>query len=49
MLATDIDAESLQYARDNVARNKEDDSMSIHQVEPGGPIFPSAVTESATR
>ncbi|BGP58034.1 hypothetical protein JCM8202v2_005691 [Rhodotorula sphaerocarpa] len=48
MLATDIDAESLQYARDNVARNKEDDSMSIHQVEPGGPIFPSAVTESAT-
>lgn len=42
MIGTDIDAESLQSARDNVARNKGrlGDRIAIFDSTPDGPFFP---------
>ncbi|GAA5839161.1 hypothetical protein JCM9279_002613 [Rhodotorula babjevae] len=47
MLATDIDAHSLEYARKNVRANDLVQDVSLCEVEPDGALFPLEVVEAA--
>ncbi|TKA54812.1 hypothetical protein B0A53_02621 [Rhodotorula sp. CCFEE 5036] len=48
MLATDINEKSLAIAKSNAERNGLAEAISVHRVEPDGPIFPPAVVDSAS-
>lgn len=47
MLATDVNAVSLAHARRLVDRNGLSDEIQLFQVDQGGQIFPSDVTQAA--
>lgn len=47
MFATDINEASITVAKRNVARNNLAPAVSVHRVEPDGPIFPPGVIEGA--
>jgi methylase of polypeptide subunit release factors len=49
MLATDINEKSLAIAKSNAERNGLAEAISVHRVEPDGPIFPPAVVDSASQ
>ncbi|BGP43199.1 hypothetical protein JCM10449v2_007227 [Rhodotorula kratochvilovae] len=48
MLATDIDAHSLEYARRSVVQNGLSDRISVFEVEQGGALFPPEVVNSVS-
>ncbi|GAA5862026.1 hypothetical protein JCM3774_006145 [Rhodotorula dairenensis] len=48
MLATDINEASIAVAKRNVDRNRLTPLISVHRVEPDGPIFPPVVIDAAS-